>query len=98
MTVRVENTGARPGTAVPQLYINDAFASVVKPRRQLGGFARVELQPGESRTVRFEVGPRQLRTLGADYVWRVEPGRFEIQLGDNAENILLTAPLTVAQG
>ena len=65
---------------------------------QVGGFARVELQPGESRTVRFEVGPRQLRTLGADYVWRVEPGRFEIQLGDNAENILLTAPLTVAQG
>lgn len=98
VTVRVENTGARPGTAVPQLYIHDAFASVVKPRRQLGGFARVELQPGESRTVRFEVGPRQLRTLGADYVWRVEPGRFEIQLGDNAENILLTAPLTVAQG
>ena len=98
VTVRVENTGARPGTAVPQLYIHDAFASVVKPRRHLGGFARVELQPGESRTVRFEVGPRQLRTLGADYVWRVEPGRFEIQLGDNAENILLTAPLTVAQG
>ena len=70
-------------------------SSVVKPLRQLAGFARVELQPGESRTVRFTVGTRALRTLGADYVWRVEPGRFELELGDNAENILMKAGLTV---
>ena len=55
----------------------------------------MELAPGESRRVSVTVGPRALRTLGPDYVWRVEPGDFEIQLGDNAENILLRAGLTV---
>ena len=91
----VENTGARPGVAVPQLYVRDYYSSVVKPERQLAAFTRVELAPGESRRVTLPVGPRALRTLGPDYVWRVEPGDFEIQLGDNAENILLRTDLTV---
>ena len=93
--VTVQNTGARPGVAVPQLYVHDLVSSVVKPLRQLAGFARVELAPGESKTVTFTVGTRALRTLGADYIWRVEPGKFVLELGDNAENILLTADLTV---
>lgn len=91
----VQNTGARDGTAVPQVYVRDLFSSVVKPERQLAAFCRVTLSPGESRRVCLTIGPRQLRTLGADYVWRVEPGEFELQLGDNAENILLTAGLLV---
>ena len=94
-TVTVTNTGAAAGDAVPQLYVRDLVSSVVKPLHTLAGFARITLAPGESRQVRFRVGARALRTLGADYVWRVEPGRFEIQIGDNAENILLTAALTV---
>ena len=53
------------------------------------------MAPGDARRVSVSVGPRALRTLGADYVWRVEPGDFEIQLGDNAENILLRTDLTV---
>ena len=91
----VENTGAFTGDAVPQLYVRDLFSSVVKPERQLAAFTRVTLAPGERRCITLTVGPRQLRTLGADYVWRVEPGRFELQLGDNAENILLRTDLTV---
>ena len=91
----VENTGSRAGDAVPQLYVRDLFSSVVKPERQLAAFTRVTLAPGERRRLTLTVGPRQLRTLGADYVWRVEPGQFELQLGDNAENILLRADLTV---
>ena len=91
----VENTGTRPGVAVPQVYVRDYFSSVVKPERQLAAFTRVELAPGESRRVSLPVGTRALRTLGPDYVWRVEPGDFEIQLGDNAENILLRTDLTV---
>lgn len=94
-TVTVTNTGEKTGDAVPQLYVRDLVSSVVKPLHTLAGFARITLAPGESRQVRFRVGTRALRTLGADYVWRVEPGRFEIQIGDNAENILLTAALTV---
>lgn len=87
----MENTGSRVGDAVPQLYVRDLFSSVVKPERQLAAFTRVTLAPGERRRLTLTVSPRQLRTLGADYVWRVEPGQFELQLGDNAENILLRA-------
>ena len=76
-------------------YVRDMFSSVVKPERQLAAFRRLTLAPGESRRVELTVGPKQLRTLGPDYVWRVEPGKFELQLGDNAENILLRADLTV---
>ena len=96
-TVTVTNTGDRAGVAVPQLYLHDLVSSVVKPLHQMADFARVSLEPGESKTVRFTVGTRALRTLGADYVWRVEPGRFEVELGDNAENILLKAPLCVTE-
>ena len=91
----VENTGDFTGDAVPQLYVRDLVSSVVKPERQLAAFTRVTLAPGEKRCITLTVGPRQLRTLGADYVWRVEPGQFELQLGDNAENILLRTDLTV---
>ena len=91
----VENTVDFTGDAVPQLYVRDLFSSVVKPERQLAAFTRVTLAPGEKRCITLTVGPRQLRTLGADYVWRVEPGQFELQLGDNAENILLRTDLTV---
>ena len=83
---------AEYGTTVVGL---EMFSSVVKPERQLAAFRRLTLAPGESRRVELTVGPKQLRTLGPDYVWRVEPGKFELQLGDNAENILLRADLTV---
>ena len=91
----VENTGPCAGDAVPQVYVHDLYSSVVKPIRLLGAFARVHLDAGESREVCLTIGERALRTLGADFVWRVEPGDFEIQLGDNAQDIRLTAPLTV---
>ena len=95
VSVTVTNTGKYTGDAVPQLYVRDMFSSVVKPERQLAAFRRLTLAPGESRRVELTIGPKQLRTLGPDYVWRVEPGKFELQLGDNAENILLRADLTV---
>ena len=95
VSVTVTNTGKYTGDAVPQLYVRDMFSSVVKPERQLAAFRRLTLAPGESRRVELTVGPKQLRTLGPDHVWRVEPGKFELQLGDNAENILLRADLTV---
>ena len=83
-TVTVANTGSRPGTAVPQLYIRDCFSSTVKPERRLCGFARVDLLPGEEKTVQIPIGPKSMRTLGRDYIWRVEPGRFRVYLNENA--------------
>lgn len=79
-TLTVANTGSRPGTAVPQLYIRDCFSSTVKPERQLCGFARVDLAPGEEKTVSISIGEKSMRTLGRDYIWRVEPGEFHVFL------------------
>ena len=86
--VTVANVGARPGKAVPQLYLRDWASSTVKPERYLAGFAKVELQPGEEKTVSIEIGPKSMRTLGADYIWRVEPGKFSVYLGEDSEKLL----------
>lgn len=82
--VTVANVGERAGTAVPQLYIRDCYSSTVKPERQLCGFARVDLQPGEEKTVQITIGPKSMRTLGRDYIWRVEPGDFNVYLCENS--------------
>lgn len=94
--VTVANTGARAGTAVPQLYIRDWVSSTVKPERYLCGFARVDLQPGEEKTVQIPIGPKSMRTLNADYVWNVEPGKFTVYLGENAEKVYLEETFFVA--
>ena len=91
----VTNTGNRKGTCVPQLYLRDFFSSVVKPLHTLCAFERIELEAGESKTVTLAIGPKAMRTLGVDYVWRVEQGDFEVQLCDNAEEIFDTAKFTV---
>ena len=83
--------------AVPQVYVRDEFSSTLKPRRQLAAFTRVELAPGETKEFTLTVGPRALRTLGADYVWRVETGAFTVELGEDAAHILSAAPLTVRE-
>ena len=88
-SVTVANTGNRAGTAVPQLYIRDWVSSTVKPERYLCGFARVDLQPGEEKTVEITIGPKSMRTLDQNYVWNVEPGKFTVYLGENAEKVLL---------
>ena len=97
-SVTVTNTGDRAGTAVPQLYIRDLFASTVKPRMALCAFARVELEPGESKVVKMEIGPKSMRTLGPDYVWRLEPGDFEVILASDAEHPIMTRGFRMTEG
>ena len=82
----VTNTGGREGTAVPQLYIRDEFASTVKPRMALCAFDRVTLKPGETKRVTLTIGPKSMRTLGRDFVWRVEKGDFTVILADHCEH------------
>lgn len=85
----VTNTGTAAGAEVAQLYVRDLCASSVKPLRELAGFKKVFLKPGESRRVVLRLGKRQLRTLNMRYEWHVEPGEFCVMAGDNAENVLL---------
>lgn len=91
----VTNTGSRPGVAVPQLYLRDEVSSTVKPEYSLAAFSRVPLEPGESREVTLTIGPKAMRTLDPQYHWSVEPGRFLVALGENAQSFLLHTSFTV---
>lgn len=95
ISLTVTNTGDCFGEETVQLYLRDEFASVVKPRKELAAFQKIPLAPGESRRVEFFIGKRQLRTLGMDYKWRVEPGDFTVMAGKNAANVFLTTTITL---
>jgi beta-glucosidase len=95
LRVDVTNTGSRSGTEVVQLYLRDVEASVTRPVRQLCGFARVELLPGQTRTVAFEVFADQLAFTGVDGRLRVEPGRIDLMLGRSSADIDHTVSVEV---
>jgi beta-glucosidase len=78
-----------------QLYVHDREASVTRPVKELKGFARVSLAPGETRDVRFTLGPDAFGLWNADMKEVVEPGRFDIMVGPNSVD-LQTATLEIA--
>ncbi|HRO61992.1 MAG TPA: glycoside hydrolase family 3 C-terminal domain-containing protein, partial [Burkholderiaceae bacterium] len=84
VSVRVTNTGKRAGTEVVQLYLRDDVASFTRPVRQLRGFERVTLQPGESKTVTFELGFDDLSMLDASLKPVIEPGTFTVFVGGSS--------------
>jgi beta-glucosidase len=85
VTVEVENTGARPGDEVVQLYIHQLTASVTRPVKELKGFQRVTLRPGESRRVEFTLRPRELGFYNSAMQFAVEPGTINVMVGDSSE-------------
>jgi beta-glucosidase len=85
----VKNTGSRPGTEVVQLYLHDAISSVVTPVKELRGFERVALQPGETKTVSFALTPDHLVLLDRHLEWVVEPGAFGVMVGHSSQDIRL---------
>ncbi|HFE52470.1 MAG TPA: hypothetical protein ENK07_03450, partial [Bacteroidetes bacterium] len=84
VSVTVKNTGSRAGDEIVQLYIRDPVASLTRPVRELKGFARVHLEPGQSRRVSFRLGPQELGLYNRHMEWVVEPGRFEVWVGPNS--------------
>lgn len=82
--VDVKNTGSVPGTEVVQLYIRNTDASVEQPVRELKGFTRVTLQPGESKHVEFPLGFDELNFYNVDLKQVVEPTTFKVWLGGNS--------------
>lgn len=92
---RVTNTGLRTGVAIPQLYVRDVVASVVRPVKELKAFGRVELAAGESRVVEFGVPVDMLGFTGSDGARVVEPGAFELQVGASSSDIRLRANVEV---
>ena len=86
VSAKVKNSGSRRGTEVVQLYINDLYSSATRPIKELKGFARVELEAGESRTVTFNLTPEMLAFYDFDMNFVVEPGDFEIMVGSSSDD------------
>ncbi len=82
----VTNTGGRPGSEVVQMYIRDKVSSVTRPVKELKGFRRVHLQPGETRNVTFDITPDSLAFYDVDMKYTVEPGEFEVMIGSSSRD------------
>ena len=89
VSVNIKNTGTRRGDEVVQLYLNDLLSSVTTPVKELKGFSRVTLDPGEMKPVKFRLLPEDLALLDADMNWVVEPGVFQVMAGSSSYDIKL---------
>ncbi|MFA5814246.1 MAG: glycoside hydrolase family 3 N-terminal domain-containing protein [Bacteroidales bacterium] len=97
--VDVTNTGEREGHEVVQMYIRDSFSSVTRPVKELKGFAKVFLEPGETKTITLEIIPELLSFYDIDMNYIVEPGEFAIMVGSSSrDEDLIKAVLTVKSG
>jgi beta-glucosidase len=95
ITAEIKNTGNKAGSEVVQLYLRDKISSVVRPVKELKGFTRVWLEPGESATVSFTLTQDELEMLDKDLDWIVEPGEFNIMIGSSSEDISLEGTLQI---
>ncbi len=91
----VANTGKLFGGEVVQLYINDVISTVTRPVKELKGFEKVMLQPGEKKRVEFLLTPGHLSFLDQDLNWVVEPGMFSVMVGSSSEDIRLKGEFEV---
>ena len=95
ISLDVTNAGERAGEEVVQLYVRDRVASLTRPVKELKGFLRLGLEPGETRTAVFELDLGQLAFYDADMVFLVEPGTVEIMLGSSSEAIWLRGEIEI---
>jgi beta-glucosidase len=95
ITVDVTNTGTRKGDDVVELYLKDKVSSVTVYDSDLRGFERITLNPGEKKTVTFTLHPDDLAILDKNMNWTVEPGAFEVRIGQSSEDIKLKKEFVV---
>lgn len=98
VSVDVSNTGARAGTEVVQLYIRDMVSSVTRPLKELKGFAKVTLEPGETKTVTLAITADSLKFFDVHMKEVVEPGEFQVMVGTSSadadlQSVMLTVTL-----
>lgn len=97
VTCKVTNTGKRAGDEVVQLYVRDVLSSVTTYEKNLAGFERVHLKPGETKEITFPIDRKALELLNADMHWVVEPGEFTLMAGASSTDIRLNGTLTVVE-
>jgi beta-glucosidase len=86
VSVNVSNTGTVTGDEIVQLYIRDNFSQVTRPVKELKGFKKIKLSPGESKRVSFTITPEMLSYYNLDMQYVVEPGKFTLMLGSSSRN------------
>lgn len=87
---QVKNTGDRPGKETVQLYLEDVVSSVATPVKQLRGFAKLAIDPGETKTCTFRLTADDLALYDKNLRRMVEPGQFRVMVGSSSEDIRLT--------
>jgi beta-glucosidase len=97
VSLDVKNTGSRQGEEVVQLYLRDEFSTVTRPVKELKGFRKIALNPGENQTVKFRLTPQELCLLDRNMEWVVEPGSFEVMVGRSSEDIRLRGKFLVKE-
>jgi beta-glucosidase len=90
-SVTVTNTGKVAGKEVVQLYIRDVVGSSTRPVKELKGFQKIALNPGESKTVTFNISPADLKFYNYDLKYDWEPGEFQIMIGGNSRDVNMTS-------
>jgi beta-glucosidase len=95
ISLEVKNTGDRKGCEVVQLYIRDAVSSVTRPVKELKGFKKVTLDPGEKKNIEFTLGHEHLAFFNRHLEYVVEPGVFKLMIGSSSKDIRLTGELEI---
>lgn len=96
VSVKIKNTGKRAGKEVVQLYVSDIDSSVIRPMKELKGFEKVALEPGEEQLVTFTLGKRAFAYYNVTLKdWHVETGDFEILIGKSSVDLLLSETIHV---
>jgi beta-glucosidase len=93
--LNIKNSGAREGDEVVQLYTRDLVSSVTTYEKNLRGFERVHLTPGESKNVTFTLTPDDLALWDRNMRFVVEPGMFRVMIGSSSEDIRLTGEFEI---
>ena len=93
----IQNTGNCAGDEVVQLYLSDQYASMVRPVKELAGFKRVTLQPGETKTIAFTVKADQMAFLDREMRWKVEKGAYTVGIGSSSQDIRLNGEYRVTE-
>lgn len=88
VTVDIKNTGKLRGDEVAQMYLRDEISSVTRPFKELKDFARVSLNPGETKTIAFKITPDKLSFYNREMKRVVEPGTFQIMVGGNSVDLI----------
>jgi beta-glucosidase len=90
VSITVKNTGKRAGNESVQLYVNDLVASIAPPGKRLRRFAKVHLEPGQSKTLLFTLTSNDLSFIGAQNKPIVEPGDFDVMIGGQTQRFTLS--------